>query len=145
MRTAATDAGEVAWVTGDSVRLVGSRDLQKTDYPAPLRFEMRRASDDALLVAASQDDDEGAQEGFAPIGVAIDSPCGLEDGLVGEPGLSLRVTLSGPAGESLWLFDRQHDVLTLEDASFAVDVAPATTNNCCHGLRYLSLLIQRVL
>jgi hypothetical protein len=144
LRTALSDAGAVAWTAGDLVRVDAHRSYSKGGYPAPARFEMRLASDDSLLAAVTSDEsDDAAQTGFPPLAVVIDSPCAAEDGSW-DP-VSLRVAFSGPGGESLALFDQQRGVLTIDDARFAIDVGAATTNNCCHTIRDVDLLVQRVL
>lgn len=143
----AAPEGPVAWAAGDAVRLKAeSTDLSELAMPPDRVVQLRVAADDALLVAAIDFGGDLAAPWYAPIVVDTTAVCGPEDG-AGEPNpLMLDFSLLDAPEQAVTLFQGHRAALGVadEEVVFAIDVAQANTNNCCHFLRDYEVLIRRV-
>lgn len=153
LHIAATAEGTQSWAPGSEVALayvhLEDTELETGTYRS---LSLRRADDQALLVAAMESDGFSGGEwiGSAPVehlapvvGTEDREACGWMSGYEGE--LPMRITLE-LEGESLELVNRQRGVLPIpgETDRLAVDLGEASVGHCCHYISWISLLVRRV-
>jgi hypothetical protein len=130
--------GEVSWAAGESVKLKSSYEDQFVE--SDQRLELRRA-DDTLLVAALASG-AFAPDIFAPLTIKRTEACGSPDD---DSAASYQLDLALAGQPPLSLFSGQRGELPIAAGeSFAVDVASAKYNECCHSSESFRLLVRRV-
>ena len=133
------------YVAGEPVQLISrASDLDEIGLGVFQHVEMRSAADGRLLVVAVRDEVLAA-EWFAPLAVEVTLPCGPEQGFDAFDPLPMQINFEIPEGPELGLI-HGHSGLLDGGAGFAfdIDVEDATTDNCCHNIRFHHVLLRRV-
>jgi hypothetical protein len=141
LRVAASDVGPVQWAAADVVRLA-VRTYEGQDYGI-YKDSVQMWAADATPLLIGYRGAEDAEPIFAPLTLAEQFPCGAED-WDGPQGLPFELVF-GFGGQSVGVVHGQRAVLPIDDAAvFAIDVADATANYCCHYAHAYHALIRRV-
>lgn len=133
------------YLAGEQVRLVSRAvDADEIGIGVLQHLVMRSAADDRLLVVGVRNDALAA-EWFAPVAVDVSFPCGPERGFDAFDPVPLQIDFAIPEGPALGLISGQRGLLDGgEGFAFDIDVEYATTDNCCHYLRFHEVLLRRV-
>lgn len=137
--------GAVAWAAGAEVRVVGDSQFDsELQLGYFRRFSLRDAETDELLAAGVQHEFL-SEKVFAPLVVETVFACGPEgDGFV-DPPAPMAIAFSRGEQPPLEVIGGHRDALAIDAGqAYAIDVAEASMNNCCHYARWHHVLVRKV-
>ncbi len=143
VNVAAAAEGSPAWKAGDAVDLrAWNLSEPGFDFEYGL-IEMRLSADDSLLILALRGE-IWKPELASPIVLGAAFPCGPEEDFAEGQILPFQLEFE-LAGATLGLIEGHRGALAIDGSqTFAIDVAEANTNNCCHYTRWHHFVIRRV-
>jgi hypothetical protein len=142
LRAELPTGGAVTWTAGDSVRLK-SRRIVEPDFGIDGHSVWMWAADETPLLMARRGG-EDSEPDLSPIAYTAEFPCGEENSDSGVPGAPFAIRFELGA-EAVTIVHGRRDALKIDDSTvFAIDLAEATMNYCCHFGRIYGFLIQRV-